>query len=151
LTAPTAAATLYSTAHDYGKFLADVLADERLLALFTQSPVPVEPRLHLSWGHGWGIEGTGPNAYLWQWGNNPGYRSFVMASPRTGAGFVLLTNSESGLVACNVEMGGEDRARRGAMQGAKHSDAPRHREHLQRRSALRIARAATSDFSVTGH
>jgi hypothetical protein len=37
------------------------------------------------------------------------------------------------------------------MQGAKHSDAPRHREHLQRRSALRIARAATSDFSVTGH
>jgi hypothetical protein len=37
------------------------------------------------------------------------------------------------------------------MQGAKRSDAPWHREHLQRRSVLRIARGATSDFSVTGH
>jgi hypothetical protein len=37
------------------------------------------------------------------------------------------------------------------MQGAKRSDAAPHREHLQRRSAARIARAAASDFSVTGH
>ena len=40
----------------------------------------------------------------------------------------------SSLVACNLEMGVEGRARRGAMQGAKHSDAQWHREHLQRRS-----------------
>jgi hypothetical protein len=37
------------------------------------------------------------------------------------------------------------------MQGAKRSDAWGHREHLQRRSVPRIARAAPSDFSVTGH
>lgn len=59
--------------------------------------MPVDSRLNLSWGNGWGIERVGSDTYLWQWGNNPGYRSFVMASPRTGAGFVLLTNSESGL------------------------------------------------------
>jgi CubicO group peptidase (beta-lactamase class C family) len=94
---PVAAATLYTTAQDYGRFLAAVLGDKRLLELITKSPVPVEPRLNLSWGNGWGIETVGADAYLWQWGNNPGYRSFVMASPRTGSGFVLLTNSESGL------------------------------------------------------
>ena len=55
------------------------------------------------------------------------------------------------LVACHIEMGAEGRARRGAMQGAKHSDAQWHREHSQRRSAPRIARTAASDFSVTGH
>jgi len=32
-------------------------------------------------------------------------------------------------------MGGEGRAKRDAMQGAKHSDACWHREHSQRRSA----------------
>jgi CubicO group peptidase (beta-lactamase class C family) len=94
---PVAAATLYTTAQDYGRFLAAVLGDERLLALITEFPVPVESRLDLSWGNGWGIERVGSDAYLWQWGNNPGYRAFVMASPRTGSGFVLLTNSESGL------------------------------------------------------
>lgn len=35
--------------------------------------------------------------YIWQWGNNPGYRAFAMASSRSGDGFVLLTNSENGL------------------------------------------------------
>ena len=94
---PVAAATLYTTAQDYGKFLAAVLGDGRLLAVITESAVPVEPRLDLSWGNGWGIERVGPETYLWQWGNNPGYRSFVMANPRIGSGFVLLTNSESGL------------------------------------------------------
>jgi hypothetical protein len=37
------------------------------------------------------------------------------------------------------------------MQSAKDSDALRHREHSQRRSAPRIARAAASDFTVMGH
>ena len=94
---PVAAATRYTNAQDYGRFLAAVLGDERLLALITDSAVPVEPRLDLSWGNGWGIERVGSDTYLWQWGNNPGYRAFVMASPRTGSGFVLLTDSESGL------------------------------------------------------
>ena len=94
---PVAAATLYTTAQDYGRFLAAVLADERLLGLITDAPVAVDPRLRLSWGNGWGIESVGPRQYLWQWGNNPGYRAFVMADPASGTGFVLLTNSDRGL------------------------------------------------------
>jgi hypothetical protein len=46
---------------------------------------------------GWGLERTQDNLYIWQWGNNPGYRAFVIASVRTGDGFVMLTNSENGL------------------------------------------------------
>jgi CubicO group peptidase (beta-lactamase class C family) len=97
LKVPVAAATLYTTAPDYGRFLAAVLGDERLLALITESSVAVDPRLQLSWGHGWGIERVGERSYLWQWGNNPGYRAFAMADPDSGTGFVLLTNSDRGL------------------------------------------------------
>jgi CubicO group peptidase (beta-lactamase class C family) len=94
---PVAAATLYTTAQDYGRFLAAVLGDQRLLGLITESSVSVDPRLQLSWGNGWGIERVGARSYLWQWGNNPGYRAFAMADPATGSGFVLLTNSDRGL------------------------------------------------------
>jgi len=95
--APVAAASLYTTARDYGRFLAAVLADGPLLGLITESSIPVDARLQLSWGNGWGIERVGTRSYLWQWGNNPGYRAFAMADPGSGSGFVLLTNSERGL------------------------------------------------------
>ena len=39
----------------------------------------------LAWGLGWGIEAA-PNddQFIWHWGNNPGYRAFVMASVQSG-------------------------------------------------------------------
>jgi len=52
------------------------------------------PALNLSWGLGWGIERTQDDLYLWHWGDNTGYRAFVIASVRTGDGFVMLTDSE---------------------------------------------------------
>ncbi len=96
-TTPIAAATLYTSAADYGKFLVTVLNDDRVLKQITESPVTVDPDLNLSWGLGWGIERTQDDLFIWQWGNNPGYRAFVIASVRTGNGFVMLTNSENGL------------------------------------------------------
>jgi CubicO group peptidase (beta-lactamase class C family) len=92
-----AAFSLHTTAADYGKFLAAVLNDEAGLAQITTSPVSVDPGLGLAWGLGWGIEQTRGDTYIWQWGNNPGYRAFVIASVRTGDGMVLLTNGENGL------------------------------------------------------
>ena len=96
-----AATTLYTTAGDYGRFLAALLADRRMLALATASPVTADARRGLSWGLGWGIDdeagsdGAGP--VLWHWGNVPGYRAFAMASPARGDAFVLLTDAEDGL------------------------------------------------------
>lgn len=94
---PIAPVTLYTSAADYGKFLVTVLNDDRVLKQITESPVTVDPGLDLSWGLGWGIERTPNDTFIWHWGNNPGYRAFVIASVRTGDGFVMLTNSENGL------------------------------------------------------
>lgn len=94
---PVSAFTLYTSARDYGLFLAALLNDERSLRQIVESPVPVNPTLKLSWGLGWGLEQTPDDILLWHWGNNPGYRAFVMAAPRTGDGFVMFTNSDGGL------------------------------------------------------
>lgn len=97
MTAPLAAFSLHTSAADYGKFLAHVLNDEVALRQIIASPVPVDPALELSWGLGWGIARSADDVRIWHWGNNPGYRAFVMASVRSGDGLVMLTNSENGL------------------------------------------------------
>lgn len=94
---PIAAFSLYTSAADYGKFLVTWLNDDHVLKQITKSPLMVDPNLNLSWGLGWGIERVQDNLYIWQWGNNAGYRAFVIASIRTGDGFVMLTNSENGI------------------------------------------------------
>ena len=97
LDAPVAAATLLTSAADYARFMAALLADPALLALTLRTPVAVDLPLHLRWGLGWGIEGSGDAAMLWHWGSNPGYRAFVMLSPTSGDGLVMLSNSDRGL------------------------------------------------------
>lgn len=94
---PAAAFSLYTTASDYGKFLVALLEDGDMLAQITAAPAAVDAGLGLSWGLGWGIERRGDGAYIWQWGNNSGYRAFAIVSVGTGDGLVMLTNSENGL------------------------------------------------------
>jgi CubicO group peptidase (beta-lactamase class C family) len=101
-----AAASLVTSAPDYARLMAAWLRDPALLALLLDRPVPVAPTLKLSWGHGWGLEQGEGGPYFWQWGNNPGYRAFAMASVQSGDGFVLLSNSERGL-ALAAALGGE--------------------------------------------
>ncbi|WP_167227596.1 serine hydrolase domain-containing protein [Massilia rubra] len=97
LNEPNAAFSLHTSAADYGKFLVALLGDDEILAQLSASPVPVDAGLGLDWGLQWGIERDRDASYIWHWGNNTGYRAFVMASVRTGDGFVMLTNSENGL------------------------------------------------------
>jgi CubicO group peptidase (beta-lactamase class C family) len=92
-----APASLYTTAKDYAKFLAALTADSQTVQQIIAAPVSVDPKHDLSWGLGWGIEHSKSETFLWQWGNNPGYRAFVMASTSTGDAVVILTNSENGL------------------------------------------------------
>jgi len=94
---PVAAFSLYTSVEDYARFLIALLRDPAMLALIADSPVQVSPELNLSWGLGWGLERSGDGVRLWQWGNNPGYRAFVLAVPDSGDGLVLLTNSDAGL------------------------------------------------------
>ncbi|HEX7690253.1 MAG TPA: serine hydrolase domain-containing protein [Burkholderiaceae bacterium] len=94
---PVASTTLYTTAGDYARFVAALLDDRPRLTEITASPVPVDERLGLSWGLGWGLEDDGGRRTMFQWGDFPGYRALVMAVPASGDGFVLLTDSDEGL------------------------------------------------------
>ncbi len=94
---PLAPASLYTTAGDYARFLSALLGDAESLRLITAAPTTVDARLGLDWGLGWGIERGEHGPYLWHWGNNPGYRAFVMASASSGDAVVILTNSERGM------------------------------------------------------
>ncbi|THU05095.1 beta-lactamase family protein [Lampropedia puyangensis] len=92
-----AAASLYTTAGDYARFMAALLQNDALLALTIAKPIEVDAALGLQWGLGWGVEEAAGGPYLWQWGNNPGFRAFAMASVTSKDGFVLLTNHDAGM------------------------------------------------------
>jgi CubicO group peptidase (beta-lactamase class C family) len=94
---PVASTTLYTTAGDYARFLAALLDDRRRLDAILAAPAPVDAGLGLSWGLGWGLEDDGGRRTMFQWGDFPGYRALVMASPASGDGLVLLTDSDEGL------------------------------------------------------
>ena len=89
--------SLHTSAKDFAKFLAALMADPQAVQLIVQSPVSVVPKLGLGWGLGWGVERGEKETFIWQWGNNPGYRAFVMASTSSGDAVVMLTSSENGL------------------------------------------------------
>jgi len=89
--------SLHTSANDYAKFLAALMADQQTVQMIVQSPASVVPKLGLGWGLGWGVERGEKETFIWQWGNNPGYRAFVMASTSSGDAVVMLTNSEEGL------------------------------------------------------
>lgn len=75
-----AAASLYTTASDYAAFMAALWADRQALDLTVSRPVIADPGRGLAWGYGWGLAPGRLGPCLWQWGNNPGFRSFAMLS-----------------------------------------------------------------------
>ncbi|MBN8733754.1 MAG: beta-lactamase family protein [Acidobacteria bacterium] len=87
---PNAAASLVTSASDYARFLAWVLKTPNL-----DQPA-VKMNDSLSWGLGWGIERVGARTFLWQWGDNGGYKNFVLAEPATGDALFVFTNGDSG-------------------------------------------------------
>jgi CubicO group peptidase (beta-lactamase class C family) len=86
-----AAGGLYTTGPDYLRFLVHSLAHcSRMFA------AQVEIDDGLAWGLGWGIETSGGEHAIWQWGNDPGYKNFVIARPVMGDGVVVFTNGDRG-------------------------------------------------------
>ncbi len=98
-TEPHAAATLYTTAEDYAKFVAAMLNDVGLkketidLMLTPQIDVVKD----VFWGLGFGLERTAPGDGFWQWGDYGIFRNYVVGYRKQKIGVVYLTNSFNGL------------------------------------------------------
>jgi len=108
-------APLFTTASDYGAFLAASLQGEglspamRIVARTPVVPLGADCLFNCAaadsgdhspdnfWGLGWGIEASRTGRVtLWQWGDNGRYQAFAAGDPERGIGFVLLTNGATG-------------------------------------------------------
>jgi len=112
--AANAAASLHTTAQDYGRFVTAVMNGTGLKKeTFTQVLTPQikvgdggpnttsrpADRLSptISWGLGWGLQDTADGPSFWHWGDNGNTKCFVLAFERQKLGIVIFTNSANGL------------------------------------------------------
>lgn len=110
ITVANAAASLLTTAEDYGRFLAAILEGRGLKpesreAMFKpQMQVqskwgdPKSPKQPgVFWGLGWGLERADGVDTFWHWGHEDAWRAFVAVRRDGKAGFVYFANSHEGL------------------------------------------------------
>jgi CubicO group peptidase (beta-lactamase class C family) len=98
-TQPHAAATLYTTAGDYAKFVVAMLNDvglkkETIDQMLTPQIDVVE---NVFWGLGFGLERTSGGEGFWQWGDYGTFRNYIVAYRKQKIGVVYLANSFNGL------------------------------------------------------
>ena len=97
---PNAAASLLTSARDYGTFMrwlfgagpvsgGRAILDRMIVQRSTISQA-------LGWGSGIGVEQAGGRKYVWHWGDNPGFKNFVVGEPATGTAMVIFTNGNAG-------------------------------------------------------
>lgn len=102
---------VYTTAADYGRFLAGVARGQGLTPAFAadRDRIQVSTRAascagakaatcpdDMGWGLGWDVAVFGPDRVLWHTGADAGTFTFAYVIPRTGEGAVILTNSAGG-------------------------------------------------------
>jgi CubicO group peptidase (beta-lactamase class C family) len=94
-----AAATLYTTAGDYAKFVIAMLNDVGLkketIELMLTPQIDVAENVF--WGLGFGLEKTPEGMGFWQWGDYGIFRNYIVAYKKQKIGLVYLTNSFNGL------------------------------------------------------
>lgn len=102
-TSPNVAFSLLTTVADYSAFLARITAprgDAFDLKPETRS-LMMKPYSHvnsaLSWGLGWGIEQDGGPRFLWQWGDNGGWKNIVIVHPESRSALAVFTNGRNGM------------------------------------------------------
>lgn len=99
--APNAAASLLTTAADFGLFLRHLVmaraaggAPAAIVDLMMTPQVRCNPAIQ--WGLGVGLERVGGADHAWQWGDNPGFKNYVFADPRGARAMVVFTNGDRG-------------------------------------------------------
>ncbi len=98
-----AASSLHTTPHDLARFLVALMSpgDEPWRLRPEGLAEMLRARIHLTpavfWGLGWGLEDTGDGRMIWHWGDNPGYKCFVLASLEAQTGVVIMANGDGGI------------------------------------------------------
>jgi len=98
---PNAAASLLTTASDFGRFLQHVVMARRHggpPAAIVELMISPQIRCNeaVQWGLGVGLEEIGGRQYAWQWGDNPGFKNFFYADPARERAMVVFTNGDRG-------------------------------------------------------
>jgi CubicO group peptidase (beta-lactamase class C family) len=108
-----AAASLMTSVTDYATFVTAVTRGERLKPetaqlMFTPQvhlegctqctdKPRADPSNDLAWGLGWGLEDSSAGRLAWHWGDNGGYKNYVLVAPDGARGFVFFTDGDNGL------------------------------------------------------
>lgn len=98
---PNAAASMLTTANDFGVFLRHLVTAPRrggpAKAIVDLIMTPqVRCNDAIQWGLGAGLEEVGDKRYAWQWGDNPGFKNFYLADAKNETAFVNFTNGDRG-------------------------------------------------------
>ncbi|MDH3246924.1 MAG: serine hydrolase, partial [Saprospiraceae bacterium] len=108
-----AAASLSTTAADYARFMVALFHGEDLIPEWKEQMLSIQQRVdpncsqcreenknpefaEVSWGLGIGLE-AGNETYLWHWGDNGDFKSYMCMSRDSGDGLVYFANSTRGL------------------------------------------------------
>jgi CubicO group peptidase (beta-lactamase class C family) len=112
-TEANSAASLSTTARDYGRFVVAVLAGTGLKK--ETARLMLTPRVRVgastnsidkplgelstsvAWGLGWGLQSTADGTSFWHWGDNGENKAFVMAFDERKSGVAVFTDGANGL------------------------------------------------------
>ena len=83
-----------TTANDYGRFLARLLADEAGLRVML-TPTTRINRV-IQWGLGAGLQVEAAGTTLWHWGDTFGFKNFFVADPVRKSAIAVFTNGQNG-------------------------------------------------------
>ncbi|MBA3721941.1 MAG: beta-lactamase family protein [Parachlamydiaceae bacterium] len=113
-TKANAAYTLHTTPLDYAKFVIALMNDKGLMNETIHQMIRPQIKVEegridctdnktiklsetISWGLGLGIQTTSEGELFWHWGDNNGFKSFIIASKEEKNGIIIFTNSSNGL------------------------------------------------------
>jgi hypothetical protein len=104
-----AAATLYTTASDYARFVCAVLNGEGLKEKTWKEmltpQIVVDKEKGLAWSLGFSLQTDTNGTAFWQWGDYGIFRNYIIAYPKEKTGVVYLANSFYGLDLCRDLVG----------------------------------------------
>jgi len=98
---PNVAASLLTTATDYGRFLRHLVTARRRrdpAAAIVDLMMTPQVRCNevVQWGLGAGLEDVAGSRCAWQWGDNPGFKNYMCADPAREDAIVVFSNGDRG-------------------------------------------------------